>query len=174
MPSRATDWMRACMEATSTSLASWLLTSSRRSTGSAQARMVWASATFMRRLEATRSASLPGSSTLDKTPRMSGEEMPRRFMICSLCSLAARIMASCSEVSSSISRSSMSSTRAAWCGVSEVNSSTRARETPCTRIFRRPSGILSMRMMVHTVPTSCMSSWPGSSIFSSLWVRTRM
>ncbi len=177
MPSLAVAWMRACMAATSTSLASWSLISLSRSMGSSVSRMRWASATFMRRLEAMRSARRPGSDTPPSTERISGEATPRRARMRSLCSRALRMSASFSGSGGSDSRalrSGMISMRAVWCGPSGTNWRTRARATPCTRTLRRPSGILSMRMMRPTVPVVYNSSGPGSSVFSSFWARTRM
>ncbi len=114
MPSRAMFWIFCCMEATSTSFMSWPLTISSRLRGSMHSRIFWASSTFMRRLEAMRSASRPGSVTLLSTPMMSTEEMPRRERIFSLCSREARMRASCSGRSSLTSCSGRDSTSARW------------------------------------------------------------
>ena len=50
-----------------------------------------------------------------------------------------------------------------------LNSSTLARQTPCTRTRIRPSGSFSIRMMTPTVPIENRSSSPGSSIWLSFW-----
>ena len=153
MPSLAMFWILACMAATSASLTSCSLTRRRRSMGSSHSSRRWASSTRMRRLEATRSASRPGSLTLLSTAMMSAEAMPRSDRIFSLCSLAARIMASCSRVTSLVSRSGRTSMAAARKGSVDVKSFTRARVRPWTRTLSLPSGILSMRMIMPTVPT---------------------
>ena len=153
MPSLAMFWILACMAATSASLTSCSLTRRKRSMGSSHSSSRWASSTRMRRLEATRSASRPGSLTLLSTAMMSAEAMPRSERIFSLSSRAARIMASCSRVTSLVSRSLRMVILATWNGSVWMYSSTRARVRPWTRTLSRPSGILSMRMIMPTVPT---------------------
>ena len=105
---------------------------------------------------------------------MSAGDMPRRVRIFSESSRLERMSASCSGVSSTGSASARGVTSAKWKGSSETKRFTLARESPCTSTFRRPSGILSMRMIMPTVPTWYMSFGPGLSTVSSFWDRMRM
>ena len=55
-----------------------------------------------------------------------------------------------------------------------LNSSSRARQTPCTSTRMRPSGSFSMRMMTPTVPMVNRSSSSGSSTLLSFWDTSRI
>jgi hypothetical protein len=78
-----------------------------------------------------------------------------------------RMSASTSRFGAATSGSCIGSMRA--CRKLPVSSTceTRARERPCTRMRMRPSGSLSMRMMIAAVPTGKTSVAPGSSLAMS-------
>jgi len=152
--SLAWDWILAWTSESSISLDRSPLTWRSRSTGSMISRTFCDSSTLSLRFDATRSASLPGSSMASRMDSASGDTMPRSWRMRSDCSLTVRIMASTSTVISLSSGSSILTVSTLKNPFSSLTKRLmRALATPWTRIFTLPSGSLSILMTMATVPT---------------------
>src|SRR3990170_4097082 len=166
-------WIFACISASWSSRERRLLTMVRRATGSPSSSTPWASSSFSRRLLATRSARTPGLLMFSVTIRIS-TGMFLRERIFSIFSRQARMSASTSREPSRTLPSVSLSIRTRTEGFESMNSKTRPLTTPWIRILRRPSGSLSIRMIMATVPVRYRSSGFGSSSDGSLCVARKM
>ena len=144
-------WIFACISASCSSRERRLLTRISRATGSSSSSTDCASSIFRRRFDATRSASTPGLLMFSVTIRIStGMFLSDRIF--SIFSLDARISASTSSAPSFIGDSTIRSIRTRTAGFASMNSTIFPFTTPWMRIFSRPSGSFSIRMIIATVP----------------------
>ena len=124
------------------------------------------------RLDAMKSASLPGSVMLPASAWRSSDSSGDRETTCWKLPLTLRCKASMARRSDSRRTSAASRTRARMYGFVASTSSRCRRDCPCTMSRRVPSGSLNILWMWVKVPTEYSSSWAGSSVPGSSWVKT--
>ena len=124
------------------------------------------------RLDAMKSASLPGSVMLPASAWRSSDSSGDSETTCWKLPLTLRCRASMARRSDSRRTSAAARTRARMYGFVASTSSRCRRDCPCTMRRRVPSGSLNILWMWVRVPMAYSSSWAGSSVPGSSWVKT--
>ena len=167
------DWMREPSSSTSSSLIRIRFSASIRARTSSVDRIsCFTGVPMVARLEAMKSASLPGSVMFAASVCRSSDSSGDSDTTCWKLLLMLRWSASISRRSSSRSASGATVTAARRYGRAWTMRSSVRRSTPCTISRRLPSGSLNILWMCVAVPTGYRSSCIGSSTEASRCVKT--